>query len=210
MRHRWYDPVTARWLSRDPILGDGGQYSFVRGAPTEFADPLGLKTAIITVQARGLGWPHAAIAVYDLPNRPLVGLSHGGRVGFDQGRMDGSAALQEFVDAYAGHDGDVVDVFHLDLTPEQEGGLADWIAAWSRTGDTGYRELTNNCTTVVHDGLVAADVIDPSSWLGYGILMSGFPPRYVGLPFATPGALRAGLRTNYRGLVISTERFSAP
>lgn len=41
---RWYDPVTARWLSNDPIGISGGlnQYVFCANNPVNARDPLGL------------------------------------------------------------------------------------------------------------------------------------------------------------------------
>ncbi len=41
---RWYDPLTARWLTRDPIGYAGGinLYGYVGGNPVGAADPLGL------------------------------------------------------------------------------------------------------------------------------------------------------------------------
>jgi hypothetical protein len=43
---RWYDPITGRWLSNDPIGISGGlnQYVFCRNNPVNFVDPLGLCT----------------------------------------------------------------------------------------------------------------------------------------------------------------------
>jgi RHS repeat-associated protein len=45
-RARWYDPVTGRWLSNDPIGISGGlnQYVFCANNPVNFRDPLGLCT----------------------------------------------------------------------------------------------------------------------------------------------------------------------
>ena len=42
-RARWYDPVSGRWLSKDPIGIEGGanQYMFVGNNPVNFLDPLG-------------------------------------------------------------------------------------------------------------------------------------------------------------------------
>jgi len=42
---RWYDPVTGRWLSKDPIGIAGGlnQYVFCRNNPVNFRDPFGLQ-----------------------------------------------------------------------------------------------------------------------------------------------------------------------
>lgn len=43
-RARWYDPVTGRWLSKDPIGISGGlnQYVFCGNNPVNFVDPSGL------------------------------------------------------------------------------------------------------------------------------------------------------------------------
>jgi RHS repeat-associated protein len=43
-RARWYDPITGRWLSNDPIGISGGlnQYVFCNNNPVNFRDPLGL------------------------------------------------------------------------------------------------------------------------------------------------------------------------
>ncbi|MBM4164970.1 MAG: RHS repeat-associated core domain-containing protein [Lentisphaerae bacterium] len=45
-RARWYDPVTGRWISSDPIGIDGGlnQYVFCGNNPVNFRDPFGLCT----------------------------------------------------------------------------------------------------------------------------------------------------------------------
>lgn len=41
---RWYDPITGRWLSNDPIGISGGlnQYVFCANNPVNFRDPFGL------------------------------------------------------------------------------------------------------------------------------------------------------------------------
>jgi RHS repeat-associated protein len=43
-RVRWYDPITGRWLSNDPISISGGlnQYAFCSDNPVNFRDPFGL------------------------------------------------------------------------------------------------------------------------------------------------------------------------
>ena len=43
-RARWYDPITGRWLSKDPIGISGGlnQYAFVDNNPVNGIDPFGL------------------------------------------------------------------------------------------------------------------------------------------------------------------------
>lgn len=43
---RWYDPITGRWLSNDPIGISGGlnQYVFCGNNPVNFVDPFGTRT----------------------------------------------------------------------------------------------------------------------------------------------------------------------
>ncbi len=42
MRHRWYDPQSKRFLSRDPVIGsDVTEYAFVRNGPVMAWDPMG-------------------------------------------------------------------------------------------------------------------------------------------------------------------------
>jgi RHS repeat-associated protein len=53
--YRGYDPITGRWLSRDPIGEKGGVnlYQYVRNAPSEAIDPLGLDTYLCNRQIGG-------------------------------------------------------------------------------------------------------------------------------------------------------------
>lgn len=49
--HRYYDPVTGRWPSRDPIAEEGGinVYGFIGNDPVNFIDMLGLVRKTLTV-----------------------------------------------------------------------------------------------------------------------------------------------------------------
>jgi RHS repeat-associated protein len=59
-RARWYDPVSGRWLSKDPIGISGGlnQYVFCSNNPVNFIDPDGL---VVTIATRAI---LAGIAVH--------------------------------------------------------------------------------------------------------------------------------------------------
>jgi len=60
-RARWYDPITGRWLSKDPIGISGGlnQYVFVDNNPVNFVDPFGLWA--VGLLARALGGGHESL-----------------------------------------------------------------------------------------------------------------------------------------------------
>lgn len=61
--HRWYDPNTARWLSRDPIGYDGGDnlYRYCGNAPTNHSDPSGYYED--DNYREGFGFPVPGVAV---------------------------------------------------------------------------------------------------------------------------------------------------
>src|SRR5512136_2241589 len=64
---RWYDPITGRWLSNDPIGISGGlnQYVFCANNPVNRGDPFGLRTYKVTVyENRGLQIGHPSIDIY--------------------------------------------------------------------------------------------------------------------------------------------------
>ena len=62
-RARWYDPVTGRWLSKDPIGISGGlnQYVAFGGNPVRFSDPMGLREE----------WTDLENGVYDSQATPV-------------------------------------------------------------------------------------------------------------------------------------------
>ena len=66
---RWYDPVTGRWVTRDPIGYAGGAnlYGYCGGGPIGWADPSGL---ILPAVIAGAALVLAAWDVYDLITEP--------------------------------------------------------------------------------------------------------------------------------------------
>jgi RHS repeat-associated protein len=62
LTHRYYDPSSGRFLTRDPIGYAGGinLYSYVRNNPTNYADPSGLNPAVLALPAVAGGGAAAA------------------------------------------------------------------------------------------------------------------------------------------------------
>jgi RHS repeat-associated protein len=94
-RARYYDPLSGRFLSEDPIRFQGGInfYAYVRDNPTGFSDPSGLLDVLIwngTGSAGKPPWGHAAILLDDGtyiswwpgspddPNNPNIVIEDGG------------------------------------------------------------------------------------------------------------------------------------
>lgn len=101
--YRAYDPVTARWLSRDPLAELGGMnlYAYVAGKPLEYIDPNGEE---LVGAAIGVG--AGAVAGF------LAGCSNGGTIAQGiQGAAIGAlvgAAVGAFAPWAAGQIGDLV------------------------------------------------------------------------------------------------------
>jgi RHS repeat-associated protein len=86
-RARWYDPITGRWLSNDPIGISGGldQYVFCRDNPVNSSDPFGLADMWDSNMGGGGGMPlqgpvptqGSALPLYEpVINNPIDGLIH--------------------------------------------------------------------------------------------------------------------------------------
>jgi RHS repeat-associated protein len=69
---RWYDPITGRWLSNDPIGISGGlnQYVFCANNPLNYIDPFGLSGTLTIISSRGnnrygsIGFGNHTLIVY--------------------------------------------------------------------------------------------------------------------------------------------------
>lgn len=73
-RARWYDPVTGRWLSKDPIGISGGlnQYTFCADNPVMFSDATGLRSATVLSGIRSGLSDHDPIDDYETVNEEMT------------------------------------------------------------------------------------------------------------------------------------------
>ena len=113
--NRIYDPITGRWISRDPI-GDGGDplgnlYGYVGGNPISLKDPLGLWVVTVSAGASstgsvtggfsvGLAFGSGGVAIYETTGLGVgigageeaeVGLSVGGSTTGTVGELSGTS-----------------------------------------------------------------------------------------------------------------------
>jgi len=74
-RARWYDPITGRWLSQDPIRISGGlnQYVAFANNPVNFLDPYGLVIAYANHEVKG-GFYHSKLII--IPNNQKYWRNH--------------------------------------------------------------------------------------------------------------------------------------
>ena len=94
LTHRYYDPSTGRFLTRDPIGYNGGinLYAYVRNSPSNFIDPLGLHIAGVTGSA-------SAFAGYG----PGAGATIGGLAGYNFNNRRPGAAVSGGLDVFGPH-----------------------------------------------------------------------------------------------------------
>ncbi|AWH33208.1 RHS repeat-associated core domain-containing protein [Stenotrophomonas sp. SAU14A_NAIMI4_8] len=132
---REYDPSVGRYSQSDPIGLTAGvsTYGYVTSSPTRFADPLGLKTILITTHDFGIG-SHSAIHISrpgkpDFLYDPSGSYSPGGRRG-SGGTFDGDDASLVSYTRYQTGTGSRVDFTVIPLTPEQETALIERAEEW--------------------------------------------------------------------------------
>ena len=103
---RWYDPVTGRWLSNDPIGISGGlnQYVFCANNPVNFVDPLG--TDVYKINERYTTWwavdtPDGGITMFHYSGRSWNDGSGGLRVLWnDQAEVARFTTPEAFIQQY--------------------------------------------------------------------------------------------------------------
>ena len=104
-RSRHYDPMTGRWLSKDPILFNGGQtnlYGYTFNDPINFIDPsgrffenvvanyyspniqLGIGTALAGLGVLSINWGYKSLLLNPEVGLTLIGI--GGFLGYEGGK----------------------------------------------------------------------------------------------------------------------------
>jgi RHS repeat-associated protein len=150
--HRAYDPVSGRWLSRDP-LGEASSatanlYAYVDGNPVVYYDPLGLVTTVVVTYSKTLGvtyGSHAGVytsngserggpAIYDPAGYYILDNSaEGGDVTIEPSIADRDQYIE-----YQRHGSEYVEVYDIDTTPEQEQTIIDRALAVPRKVGAGF------------------------------------------------------------------------
>lgn len=72
--HRWYDPLTGRFISKDPIGSGDNWYAYCDNNPLNWADPKGLVKITLMFREVRLGIYHAFLQIEDnVPGSPTFG-----------------------------------------------------------------------------------------------------------------------------------------
>ncbi len=130
-RARYYDPQSARFLTKDPLGpvagGDVNAYRYVRNNPVNLVDPFGLKTQVIITRDTDYGilyGSHAAARV-DNSGSPVLFDPNGS---FNEpyrgsGALTADTSLSSYVD-YHQRSGSKVEVYQFNTTAAQEADIA--------------------------------------------------------------------------------------
>ena len=156
-RARYYNPITGRFLSEDPIGFRGGinKYAYAGGSPTNFIDPFGLDVTVAYYPNAAGGQGHVGIGINTDSTQGFYPASFGflsplfnvpGGV-FNDASMNGAAP---------------VIYLHLQTTPEQDQAMLQAIN--QRIQNPGKYNLSGrNCAMFVEDVLQAGNVINSQS-----------------------------------------------
>ena len=159
-RARWYDPVTGRWLSKDPIGISGGLnlYAFCGNDPIDYSDFNGLDVHYSACGGTGdsSGGGHSVVWVDDPDSK-----KKGRTVIFEFGPASGNVLggpSEVVVNTWNGHKGSDVSV---STTPEQDA-AAIHKANEIKSGRPSYWYPFRNCADAARDVLNAAGLDLPS------------------------------------------------
>jgi RHS repeat-associated protein len=143
---RDYDPRTARWTAKDPLLwggSTGNLYSYVLNNPVNLLDPWGL--ADVSVQYYPGVIPHLDLRIDGQPEQGF----------FPATPQDARSTYSRVPSAVHGEDADPGLTVTFSISPEQAAQINDYIR---RHRSSGYSLLTHNCAQYTQEALRAGDV----------------------------------------------------
>jgi RHS repeat-associated protein len=156
-RARYYDPMSGRFLSEDPIRFQAGAnfYIYTLNSPTSWTDPFGLDVTITKYQGEASNFVgHITISVND---NPPVGFQD------SSGFWDALAALDYPVPGAVkpvDPSRPILDTITIPTTPAQDAAMQQYID--NRTQQPGFFQLTTrNCAQFAADALRAGGLAVP-------------------------------------------------
>jgi RHS repeat-associated protein len=152
--YRAYDPVTARWLSRDPIEERGGMnlYSYGGENPLNSGDPTGLDAILLNQAGAANGHGHAAILV----GNNAVGYNY--YATYDTGgEYAHFATIRDFFADPRFLKYDRADYIRTTFSQDLR-----MIAYGGNHYKDPYSVFTNNCADLAGDILLAGDIFFPN------------------------------------------------
>ncbi|MCA1568612.1 MAG: RHS repeat-associated core domain-containing protein [Acidobacteria bacterium] len=153
LTHRYYDPGTGRFLTRDPIGYAGGinLYAYTQNNPINGIDPLGLDTTIIIWNSVGYGessFGHVSVIINGTSYSwgPAADQTLGGHLIRRRGVMNVGDAADYLNRNTAFRSGTG---YHLNITAAEEQSLQDFLNNYQGR----YGLISNNCTDPLSAGL---------------------------------------------------------
>ncbi len=191
---RDYNPSLGRYMQSDPIGLRGGPntYNYVFSNPLQFIDSLGLVTEVLVwTKAGGKDVGHTAIRL----NNHVYGIyptDSNGNFRFDFLELMNSQAdlhIDTLAEFNLKYEGDLISVFTLNATPEEEKKL-----------ELLLNELNNSSSTYSLPGLQctssAINLLDQSGIIGFPDIMVNLPNSPNQLRSLLDQLYESGLRSN--------------
>ena len=187
LTHRYYDPNSGRFLTRDPISYSGGVnlYGYTRNNPVNFIDPLGLDVLVIEQGPHGDNpFGHTALAI---TGRGVFSFGNGREMATDtKGNIVGGN-VADYIERES--QGRVTNLLIIKTTPAQDAAIESALRAMAQNEPALPQDksiVVDNCSTRSNRALDAGDVTNRGLW----------PSHHI------PGS--AGLRAMHSGSSVMT------